>query len=228
MRLGALFSGGKDSTYALHWAFLKGFEVVCLITLKPKREDSWMFHRPAVEITKLQAKALELPQIYVETSGLKGVELEDLKLALKMAIERFNIKGVVAGALLSDYQRMNINMVCEELNLKTYAPLWRKSQEEYMRELVRFGFKFMITSINVEGLPPTLIGKVLSEEDIEYIIRLAHKYEFNPAFEGGEAETLVVDAPLFKRYLKVKGHSLKVGSQNWIFIVENVELVSKT
>jgi len=227
MRVCILFSGGKDSTYTLHWAFLKGFNVECLITLKPRREDSWMFHYPAVEVTKLQAKALDIPQIFLETSGLKNVELEDLRYALKLAIERYKVKGVVTGALLSDYQRMNINMICEELGLKTYSPLWRKSQEEYMRDLVVFGFKFIITTISVEGLPPKFLGKVLGEDDIEEIIRLAHIHGFNPAFEGGEAETLVVDAPLFKKKLVVKGHPVRLGFENWTYIVESVELVSK-
>ncbi len=227
MRICSLFSGGKDSTYALHWALLKGFQVVCLLTLQPRREDSWMFHRPGVELTKLQAKALDIPLIYTYTSGVKDRELEDLKHGLKKAVKMYDIEGIVTGALLSDYQRMAISMLCEELGLKTFSPLWRKNQEEYMRALVREGFKFIITSINTFGLSSDFIGKIISHSDVENIIALARKYGFNPAFEGGEAETLVLDAPLFKKSLKIEGRVRKTGEYSYIFEITTAELVEK-
>jgi len=215
----ALYSGGKDSTYALHWAFLKGFNVKCLVTLKPRTAESWMFHYPAVDVTELQAKALGLPQVFEHTEGRRGSELEDLKRALRKAAEKYGIKGVVTGALLSDYQRMNINFIAEELGLKVYSPLWRKDQAAYLRELVEEGFEFILTSITVWGLPPTLLGKVVTMEDVEKIIELADRYGFNPAFEGGEAETLVVYAPLFKSRIKVEGRRVRLGEYEWRFEV---------
>lgn len=220
----SLFSGGKDSTFALHWAVLKGFDVACLVTLEPAREDSWMFHRPAASLTRLQAEALGLPQVYVETSGIRGDELEDLKEALARSAEEYGVEGVVTGVLLSDYQRMNINLVCEELGLKVYSPLWRKDQARYLREVVEAGFEIVVTAIQCYGLGPEFLGRVLTEEDVERIIELARKYGFNPAFEGGEAETLVVYAPLFEKRLVVRGRKVKVGSYSWRYVVEEARL----
>ncbi len=227
LKIACLFSGGKDSTYALHWAVLQGFEVECLVTLKPLRRDSWMFHRPCIELAKLQSKALGIPIIFMETKGEKERELEDLKLALKKAIEIYNVNGVVAGALLSDYQRMRIAITCEELGLKTYTPIWRRNQEDYMREIVEIGFKVMITSVSCYGLPTSLVGKVISREIIEDIIRRARKYGFNPAFEGGEAETLVLDAPLFKKKLAVRGRVRIVSDFEAHYVVEDAYLGDK-
>lgn len=226
MRVCSLFSGGKDSTYALHWAFLKGFKVKCLVTLEPARGDSWMFHRPAVGLTRLQAQALGLPQVYRETTGERDVELEDLREALSEAVRRYQVEGVVTGALLSDYQRMNINIICEELGLRVYSPLWRKNQSRYLKELVDMGFEFIITAIDVYGLGPRFLGRVLTRRDVEEIVALASKYGFNPAFEGGEAETLVVYAPLFKKRLKVHGRVVRAGPYSWRYIIESARLVS--
>ncbi|MDT7861694.1 MAG: diphthine--ammonia ligase [Saccharolobus sp.] len=214
MKICALYSGGKDSTYALHWAVFKGFDVLCLITLIPKREDSWMFQYPNVNFTKYQAEAMGLKLFTFTTSGEKNLELEDLKRAFLRAKEE-GAEGIVSGALLSDYQRLNISIIAEEVGFKTYTPLWRKNQEEYMRWLVREGFKFIITSASAYGFPFELLGRIIEVEDVEKIIESSRKFGFNPAFEGGEAETFVTYAPLFKRELKVIGKLRKLSDYEW-------------
>ncbi len=227
MRVCVLYSGGKDSNYALHWAFLHGFQVECLVTLKPAREDSWMFHYPGIELTRLQAEALGLPQIMVETSGEKEKELEDLKEALMLAQDKYSIDGVVAGALLSDYQRMRISLVAESLGLKSYTPLWRKDQASYMRWLVEDGFRFMLLSVSAMGLDPSLLGRPLETHDVEKIINLAERYGFNPALEGGEAETLVIDAPLFSKRIEVEGEVRRRGPYEWVYVIYSAKLCVK-
>ncbi|NPA71131.1 MAG: diphthine--ammonia ligase [Crenarchaeota archaeon] len=228
MKVCVLYSGGKDSNYALHWAILHGFDVKCLVTFKPEREDSYMFHYPCIDVTDLQSKALEIPLIKFRTCGVKDRELIDLKNGLEKVKEMYNIDGVVTGALLSDYQRMNIAIICEELGLKTYCPLWRKDQAEYMRDLVRSGFKIIITAISVYGLPISLLGKELTEEDVELIIEKADEYGYNPAFEGGEAETIVVDAPLFKKRILLKKYTIvKESLYSARIEVQEMELVDK-
>ncbi|MBP1357114.1 MAG: diphthine--ammonia ligase [Sulfolobus sp.] len=218
MKVCVLYSGGKDSTYSLHWAVFKGFEIECLITLIPKREDSWMFQVPYVELTKYQAEVLGMKIIQETTSGEKDKELDDLRKVLR----NIRADGIVTGALLSDYQRLNINLIAEELGLKTYSPLWRKNQEDYLRELIEEDFKFIITSATAYGFPFHLLGKVITREDVEEIIKRAKEYGFNPAFEGGEAETFVVYAPLFKRELKVEGYKKKISEYEWKFIITHI------
>ncbi len=217
----ALYSGGKDSTYALHWAVFKGFHITCLITLLPKREDSWMFQYPNVEFTRYQAEAMGIPIFFQESSGIKEKELDDLYLALSNAKE-LGAEGIVSGALLSDYQRLNINLVAYRLGLKTFSPLWRKNQEKYMRELVDEGFIYIITSASAYGFPFELVGKEIDKESTERIIYAAKKFGFNPAFEGGEAETFVTYAPLFKRKLKIIGETIKLGEFQWRFKITHI------
>ncbi|ABP96165.1 putative ATP binding protein [Metallosphaera sedula] len=221
MKLCSLFSGGKDSTFALHWAVLKGFEVECLVTIIPRRKDSWMFQYNNVELTRYQAEVLGLPLLSINSSGEKDVELTDLRKALEM-VKSQEATGIVTGALLSDYQRMNINILSSELGLKVYSPLWRKDQERYMRELVEYGFEFIITSATAYGFPFDLVGKVINREDVERILERARKFGFNPAFEGGEAETFVVNAPLFKRKLIVEGKPVKLGEFEWEYQIERI------
>ena len=221
MKICSLFSGGKDSTYALHWAVFKGFEIACLITLIPKREDSWMFQYPNVTYTKYQAEVMGFKLLTFTTSGEKNTELEDLKRAFIEA-KKEGAEGIVSGALLSDYQRLNISLVAEEVGLKTFTPLWRKNQVEYLKELVKEGFKFIITSASAYGFPFELVGKEINENNVETIIKAAIRYGFNPAFEGGEAETFVTYAPLFKRELKVKGILRRISDYEWRYEITHI------
>ncbi len=209
MKVASLLSGGKDSNFALHWAILHGLEVCCTLTLKPP-EDSELLQFPAVELARLQSIAMGLPNIYDVGNEEKLIEL--MKKAKEMGAEY-----VVSGALLSDYQRQRMSTWAERLGLKPLAPLWRIDQEQYMRMLVRNGFEIMIIRVAAEGLGPEFLGKVLTSKDVEEIIRRARKYGFNPAFEGGEAETLVLKAPLYRKRLIVKGKKVHRGGGDWIF-----------
>ncbi len=219
----SLFSGGKDSTYALHWAVLHGFKVCCLGVVEPHGWESMLFHYPGIELTELQARALGLPVIRVEA----GLDEEEALLRLMDGCREAGAWGVVSGALLSDYQRLRFAAAAEEAGLRSYTPLWRKNQEEYMRSLVREGFKVMVLSVQAYGLPSSLVGRVIDERLVEKIIALARRYGFNPAFEGGEAETLVLDAPLFRYKLEVEGRPRRLGPDHYVYEVESARLVPK-
>jgi diphthine-ammonia ligase len=221
LKVCCLFSGGKDSTYALHWAVLKGFDIRCLLTVIPQSPDSMLFHYPAVELTHLQAKAVGLDHIATR-SGPN--EEEALIALLKEASRRHGIDGIVSGALLSDYQRLRFSIAAEEAGLRSYTPLWRIDQASYMKGLVREGFEFIITRISSMGLPPSLLGRPLTERDIDLIIQLAERYGFNPAFEGGEAETLVVGAPLFTQRLHVEGEARRIAEDIWVYEIREARL----
>jgi diphthine-ammonia ligase len=203
IKLGVLFSSGKDSAYAMHIQKRLNYPISCLITLKSKNKDSYMFHTPTINITKQQARALQLPIITQTTTGKKENELEDLKRAIKKAKQEHNIQGIVTGALYSNYQRTRIENICDELNLKCYSPLWHVDQEQYLRGLVREGFEVIITKIAAEGLDESWLGKTINTQMIDKLSKLKQTLGLNPAGEGGEYETLVLDCPMFNNKLKI-------------------------
>lgn len=202
MRVAALFSGGKDSTYALHKILQKGHGVCCLVTMLPAQCDSWMFHRPCVELTKLQAEAIGIKHVMKKTEGEKEKELEDLIELLSDVKRIYKIDGLVSGAVASNYQKKRIDDICEKLGLKHFSPLWGMDQEELLREEVA-SFKVVITSVSTAGLDKSWLGVEINEKNVDKLIELSRKYRFNTAFEGGEAETFVVDGPIFKKRIQL-------------------------
>ncbi|MBT4272404.1 diphthine--ammonia ligase [archaeon] len=207
MKLAALFSGGKDSTLAIYKA-MKKHEISCLITIKSLNPDSYMFHTPAIDLTKLQAKSVNIPLITVETKGIKEVELNDLKTAIKKAISDYNIEGIITGAVESVYQATRIQKICNELDLWCFNPIWQKDQIELLKELVQNNFKVIFTGIAAYPLDETWLGKEINNEIIEKLIEYQKKYKINPAGEGGETESLVTYAPFFKKKILIKNYEI--------------------
>lgn len=132
MKLGVLFSGGKDSTFAAWLAKKNGYEIACLISIISENKESYMFHTPSVSKTEKQAEAMEIPIIIRKTKGEKEKELNDLKKAIKKAKEKFKIEGIVTGAVESVYQASRIQKICNELNLECFNPLWQMDQIELL------------------------------------------------------------------------------------------------
>jgi len=223
MKVAALYSGGKDSTYALHWGYFQGLDIECLISVYP-REYSMLFHYPGIEATVYQAKAMNIDILYTNAVNNEEYTLYSL---LKEAKEKYNVKGVIAGTLLSDYQRMRLAFITEKLGLSLYTPLWRIDQRSYMKEIVKNGIKFIITSVSSYGLSHKYIGRIVTLELLNEILVIASKYGLNPAFEGGEAETLVIDAPLFKQKLMIKGRIIKKGPYEARLIIDEIDLGDK-
>jgi len=203
VKLGALFSSGKDSTYALYLMQKQGYEVKCLITIKSKNTASFMFHTPNIDMTKYQAEALELPLMTFETKGEKEVELKDLESAIKKAKTKYDLDGIITGALFSEYQASRIIKLCEGLGLKCYSPLWHMDQETEVREIIKAGFKIVLTAVAAEGLNKKWLGRVLTEKDVDALVAVHKKVGINIAGEGGEFESLVIDGPNFKKRLEI-------------------------
>ncbi len=227
LKLGALFSGGKDSTFATYIATIFGWDVVCLITLKAKNKESYMFHTPNINVTSVQAEAMNLPLIVQETSGEKEEELADLYIAIKTAKEKYDINGIIVGALASDYQHERVNRVCEELHLKTFAPLWHKNQAQLLKEMIDLGMDIRMSSVAAEGLGKKWLGRRLDVQAYQELLQLHYRLGFHVAGEGGEYESIVFYCPfLFKKKLAVKKAVPYMESESvGIYQINDVELI---
>jgi len=226
MRLGVLFSGGKDSTLALAKAKEKN-EVVCLITLISENKESYMFHTVNVGLTTLQAEALDLPIIQRVTEGRKEEELEDLKKAMQEAKTTFNIKGIVTGAIQSEYQAGRIRKICAELDLQCLNPLWKKDQKELLKEIVEEGYKTIISGVFAYPLDRSWLGREIDREMIDRLVKLQEKYGISPAGEGGEIETTTLDAPPFRKRIEILESEIKTKGDSGVLVIKKARLIGK-
>jgi ABC transporter with metal-binding/Fe-S-binding domain ATP-binding protein len=204
MKLACLFSGGKDSTYAIHLAQKQGHDIVCLLSIFPKSEESHLLHHPNLRWTKLQSESMKIPQLTTSSnSDDTDDELIAMENLLQNAKDQFQIDGLVHGGIKSKFQKEKFETLCLKLNLVSIAPLWETEPKKYMNELLDSDFNFMMMTVSSDGLDERWLGKLISKSDIEILNNLSDKFGFNLNFEGGEAETFVIDCPLFSNPIKI-------------------------
>jgi len=227
LKVGALFSGGKDSTYALYWALQNGFDVECLLTVFPLNPESYLFHTVNIWITGLQAEAIGLPHLTTESSGEKEKEVLDLERLLKQAKSLYGIKGIVSGAVASEYQKRRIEQVARKLDLISITPLWGKSPENLLLKYIESGFEIMITGVFALGFDSSWLGSMLTEDKVAELLVLKEKYGVNPVGEGGEYETTVLYAPFFKKRIIVEEYEKEWYNYWGILCIKKATVVDK-
>lgn len=224
MKLAVLYSGGKDSNYALYLARKYGHKIVCLITIISENKESYMFQTPASNQTKKQAKQIGIPLMIIKTLGVKEEELLDLKRAIKEAIKKYEIEGIVTGAVRSVYQASRIKNICTELGIECINPIWQKNQLDLLKELVEKKFEVIIVGVGAYPLDETWIGRKIDKKFIQEMQELQNKYQINPSGEGGEYESFVLYSPLFKKRLRVKHKEITGSGNAWRMEIEVEEV----
>jgi len=199
LRVAVLVTGGKDSALSLYRVLKQGYEVKYLVSMLPQREDSWMFHFPNIHLTDLFAEAVGISLVKAETTGVKEAELEDLKKLLAT----LDIEGVVSGAISSQYQKKRIDKICQELNLKSVAPLWREDPLRLLKEMIELRFEVIIVGVYAYGFDESWLGRKIDPPTIGSLLDLNREFGISLVGEGGEYETLVLDAPYFRRKIQL-------------------------
>lgn len=223
MRLAALFSGGKDSTYAIYLMEQQGHSVSTLVSVLPSDPHSMVFHTPNLHLLPKMAEAMGRSMVTVRSDGTEDGDLE----AMARALGLIRVDGVVTGAIASDYQWDRINWVCERLGLRVFSPLWRREQGALMRDLLSSGVRAVVVAVMAEGLGPEWLGRPLDEGALNHLLELRRTQGVNPSGEGGEYESLVVDSPLHWKRLELVEVERSVSRDQGRLMVRKLELRDK-
>ncbi len=220
--IAALFSGGKDSTLAIHKAVEAGTKPELLITMRPYNKDSYMFHKPNIRYTSLQAKSMGIKHIIWDTQGEKELELLDLKQALSSN----NVTELITGAIASRYQMERIKTICTDLGIKMISPLWGMDQEKEVEEVAKM-FNAIITKVSAYGFDETFLGARINAAMVEKLKALKEKYRINMSFEGGEAESFVLDAPMFSKRIEITSYHITWDGTVGEYVIDGAKLTEK-
>ena len=132
------------------------------------------------------------------------MNLKTLNNLITSAKENYSIEGIVHGGILSKYQKDNFSLVCKKNQLELISPLWNKEPQSYMNELLDENFEYIISTVSSDGLNDSWLGQTINEINLNELQKLQKKFNFNLNFEGGEAETFVINCPLFEKPLLIQ------------------------
>jgi diphthine-ammonia ligase len=220
----ALVSGGKDSVYAAYLAESQGWPVDELVTLVPDDPESLLYHTPNLDLVALQAEAWGKRHRRVAVPGRgEGAELQGLDEALRGA------KGpVVAGAIASSYQWARLLRVADRYGRRLYAPLWRTDPARVVGEEVDSGLDIRFVHLAAEPLPRSWVGERLDRAKLAELGRLSREVRaVNVAGEGGEYETVVLDAPFFASRLVIDRAETVLTPSTATLVISSAHLKSK-
>jgi ABC transporter with metal-binding/Fe-S-binding domain ATP-binding protein len=169
-----------------------------------------------------------IPLIRAATHGEKEKELHDLKKAIKEATEKYKIEGIVTGAVKSTYQASRVQKICHELGLWCFNPLWLKNQVELLYEIIEREIKAVISGVFAEPLDKSYLGAEIDKTMVEKLAKIESTHHINPAGEGGEIETTVLDAPVFrKKIIITKSESKWNDNYNGTFEIHDARVEQK-
>jgi len=211
----SLFSGGKDSSFALYEALQRDLPVERLVTVHPQG-DSYMYHVPVTDLTALAAESIGIPLVDVRPAdfgaaeatdaGQQGdAELEPLEAALVDLAEQLGeLAGVTAGAVESAYQANRVAGMCERLGADLFAPLWKREPGDLAEEMLDAGFEVTVVKVAAAGLDESWLGRRLDADALADLRQLNDEYGVHILGEGGEFETLVTDGPHMDRPIELE------------------------
>ena len=217
-----LSSGGKDSTLSLHIAHRRGITIKGILTVIPEDPESMLYHTHNVHLVESIAIVMGLPWIPVRAA--KDRE-ED---SLQEALEKIDADYLVTGGIASNYQKEKFDRVCKITRKEHYAPLWSISAKELYDKILENEMDSIIVSVAAYGLGEEWLGQHLDRQNVEKLLGLSAKYRFNPVGEGGDLDTLVLDAPLYKKKLAVKKATKKWYGDRGKLEIQEIEYLPKS
>ncbi len=227
MRVAVAYSGGKDSTRAVYECLKAGYTVSCLLSVIPEAFGSYLFHYPNARWAKLQADAMNLPLLSKVVKGVEEDELNALTDLLAEAVAKYSIGSLCSGAVASVYQKRRFEEAASSLGLKCINPLWGMDDEQILRDVIRLGFKTIVVGVSAAGLDSKWLGRAIDEDAIEDLKKVKRKYGINLSFEGGEAETFVLDAPIFRKRIEIISSEVSWDGYVGFLIIKDAKLVEK-
>ncbi|MBP1921609.1 ABC transporter with metal-binding/Fe-S-binding domain ATP-binding protein [Halorubrum alkaliphilum] len=228
----SLFSGGKDSSWALYRAMESDLDVSRLLTVHPAG-DSYMYHTPATRLAALAAESVGIDLVELEPddfgaddvddAGAQGDdELEPMEAALReLAADRdIDLAGVTAGAVESEFQTSRIRGMCDRLGIELFAPLWGEDPVELAEAMFDAGFEIRIVQVAAYGLDESWLGRRYDAAALAELLELREEYGVHPLGEGGEFETYVVDGPHMNRRIDLEYETVWEGDRGHIDVTD--------
>ncbi len=202
----ASWSGGKDSCLATYYAMQSGLRPHALMNMLTDNPGQTLKET----VIKAQAAALDLP-VYIKKTTWNNYEEDFISTLTELNLPKIN--ACVFGDIDLEPHRQWTRKVCQIAGLESLSPLWQKDRIEILTDFINLGFKAFITTIDINQIDPSFLGRELTLEAIQEL----QKTNTDPCGENGEYHTVVLDGPIFNTPLSIqKTGILKNGNYHYL------------
>jgi diphthine-ammonia ligase len=217
------WSSGKDCCLALYRLMKENVEIVCLVSMISSKDDRNHAHGIKLKILKLQAEALGIPLVLIDSAG----NYEDsLVTALRELKDDLGIEQVAFGSLYDfEDRKWNEEISCKA-GVEPLFPTWIPPEDsnELLQEFFSLGFTACICRASSEHFDYTYPGRILDAKFYEDVRQKA----ICVMGEAGEYHTFVTDGPIFKKQIELVKSGVVLNSGLWSLDIQDCRLIDKT
>lgn len=188
MEAAALFSGGKDSIYAIYLAEKQGYKVDHLICLIPS------LPQPSPHVANIQCLTMLADSM---KKHLAIIDYRQSEEGLVQELKRLKIDTLIAGDIAVEQHITHLKKVCDSAGANLLEPLFGMNPLVLLHEMLSLGFKAIIVGVDVQRLDEKWLGFILSAETAHLF--LCQNKNIDPLGENGEYHTIVTECPLYSK-----------------------------
>jgi uncharacterized protein (TIGR00290 family) len=188
------WSGGKDSTLALHYVLQENeFDVRYLLTTVNETFDRIVMHGVRERLLLEQIRQLGLPLRKVSLPEMPDMEtyekiMGDQMAELKMEGISHSIYGDIFLEDLKAYREKQL----AKHSMNAVFPLWKKDSKALVKEFIELGYQSIIVCAQ-DGLQD-FCGRIIDPTFLDDLPK-----GIDPCGENGEFHTFVFNGPIFKK-----------------------------
>jgi uncharacterized protein (TIGR00290 family) len=186
------WSGGKDSTLALHHVLQqKDFDVRYLLTTVNDSFNRIAMHGVRESLLLQQVKKIGLPLFRVGLPEMPDMPTYERIMGEQLA--KLKAEGIFhsiyGDIFLEDLKLYRENQLAN-YKMKAIFPLWKKDSSELINEFIDLGYKTIVVCAQ-DGLQD-FCGRIIDHNFLKDLPR-----GIDPCGENGEFHTFVFDGPIF-------------------------------
>lgn len=193
------WSGGKDSTLALHRVLAeKRFDIRYLLTTLSEQYKRISMHGVREELLEQQAASIGIPlkKIYLPENASMDSYNKIMETTMKdLAAE--NISTAIFGDIFLEDLKKYREEQLSKVGFTAHFPLWKEDSKDLLNEFLSLGYKTILVCINEKQLDKSFAGRII---DGNFINELPP--DVDPCGENGEFHSFVFEGPVFNHPIK--------------------------
>lgn len=186
------WSGGKDSTLALHYILLANeYKIHCLLTTVNDSYNRIAMHGVREALLIAQVKHLNLPLYQIRLPEMPDMEIYEKAMDLHFGIlkEQGVAYSIFGDIFLEDLKKYRENQF-DKIGMKTIFPLWKRDSLALVKEFIALGYKTIVVCARADL--KDFCGRVIDESFLDDLPK-----DVDPSGENGEFHTFAFDGPIF-------------------------------